>query len=61
MKILLKTVVAIITLGLGWLLGIYLLDGAVLWKMGLFFAACWGIGQIVYAVLRAIDRQYGQG
>ncbi|MPM95686.1 hypothetical protein SDC9_142841 [bioreactor metagenome] len=58
-KILMKILVAICTLGVGWLLGIYLLDWSVFWKTALFFLACWGIGHIVYSILRAIDKRYG--
>ena len=59
MKAFCKTLVAICTLGIGWLLGIYLLDWSVLWKVALFFLACWVTGHLVYSILRAIDKRYG--
>ena len=58
MKTFLKIIVAICTLAVGLLLGIYLLDWSVLWKAALFFLACWAIGHIVYAILRAIDKRF---
>lgn len=59
MKSLLKGIIAAGTLGVGVLLGIYLLDGLILWKMLLFFLACWGIGRGVYALLRVVDKRFG--
>ena len=58
MKAFLKVLVAICTLFVGWLLGVYLLDWSVPWKVAFFVLACWGIGHIVYSILRAIDKRY---
>lgn len=58
MKVFLKTIVALGALGVGWLLGIYLLDWLVAWRVILFFVACWGIGHIVYSILRVIDKRF---
>ncbi len=60
LKAFLKALVAICTLVVGWLLGIYLLDWSVPWKVTLFYLSCWGIGHIVYSILRAIDKRYGK-
>jgi len=60
LKAFLKVLVAICTLVVGLLLGIYLLDWSVPWKVILFNLACWGIGHIVYSILRAIDKRYGK-
>lgn len=58
LKVLLKGVIFICSLGMGWLLGIYLLDWAVYWKVMLFYLICWGIGHIVYSLFRAIDKLF---
>lgn len=58
MKIALKTLVALITLAVGCLLGMVLLNGLILWKMIIFGGACCVIGQLVYKLLRAIDRRF---
>lgn len=59
MKLFLKAFVSMCTLGVGVLLGIYLLDWSVLWKVTLFYFVCWGAGHLVYALFRAIDRRFG--
>lgn len=59
MKIFLKSVIAVLTLTIGGVLGIYLLDWSELWKVALFYLACWGIGHIVYSILRVVDKLYG--
>lgn len=58
MKIILKACVASITLAIGFLLGIFLLSGFVLWKTLVFAAACAVIGQLVYKLLRVIDEKF---
>lgn len=58
MKIFLKIVIALLTLSIGWLLGTFLLDWSKLWKVALFYLACWGIGHVIYSILRVIDKRY---
>ena len=58
LKAFLKALVAICTLTVGWLLGVYLLDWFVSWKTALFLLACLGIGHIVYSILRVIDKRF---
>lgn len=54
----LKYIVVIVTIMIGFLLGIYLLDRLVIWRVALFLMVCWGMGHVVYYILRVIDRQY---
>ena len=61
LRVLLKFLMAVCTLGAGWLLGIYLLDWSVPWRVSVFLMACWGIGHFVYFVLRKIDKRFGKG
>lgn len=58
MKVALKTLVALITIVVGCFLGIVLLSGLVWWKILVFAWACAIIGQLVYNLLRAIDKKY---
>ena len=56
MKYLLKTVVWIVLISLGLLLGPPLLTGFVWWKVLAFGIACNLIGDTAYKLFRAIDR-----
>lgn len=58
MNALLKVIVAILTVTTGVLLGIYLLDISVWWRVVLFAASCTATGYLVYAILRAIDAKF---
>lgn len=58
MKKFLKYIVAIFTVIIGFLLGIYLLDGLAIWRVALFLLVCWGMGHVVYYILRVIDKRY---
>lgn len=58
MQILLKLLVAVLTLATGWFMGVTLLVGFVPWKIPLWALACVGVGNLTHAVLRAIDRRY---
>lgn len=58
MNIFLKSITAILTVLIGVLLGIYLLDGWVYWKIILWGIACVAVGHMTYAILRAIDKRY---
>ena len=59
MRIFLKTIVAILTLALGAVMGIYLLDGFEIVNMIVWLLACNVIGHAVYKLLRVIDKRYG--
>ena len=58
MKIILKVLVALITVTVGWFLGIVLLGDLIWWKILVFAGACVVIGQLVYKLLRIIDKRY---
>lgn len=58
MKAILKGLVALITLIIGLLLGILLLSGLVWWRVLLFALACYLVGQMVYRLLRIIDKKF---
>ena len=58
MRIFLKSITALLTVFIGVVLGIYLLDGFVYWKIPLWSLACAGVGNVIYSVLRAIDKRY---
>lgn len=58
MKIILKALVALITVMVGGILGIALLSGYIWWKVLLFLSACYLIGHLIYGLLRVIDKNF---
>lgn len=58
MKYLLKAFVWLVILTFGFLLGVKLLPGFVWWKILLFFAVCYAVGQIAYKLFRLIDKRF---
>ena len=58
MRMVLKTAVAVATVAVGLLMGIYVLDYEHIWTVTLFAAACYGMGHSVYWILRKIDKRY---
>lgn len=58
MRTFLKSITAILMIFIGVMLGISLLDGFVYWKMILWGLACAGVGNMTYAIFRAIDKRY---
>ena len=58
MRMFLKGMVAIATLAVGWLMGIYLLDYSKMWTIMAFGIVCYGVGHGTYWVLRRIDKRY---
>lgn len=58
MQKVIKAFVALITLTIGVVLGITLLSDFIWWKMLVFAGACYVIGQLVYKLLRIIDRRF---
>lgn len=58
MKIVLKVMVALIAVAIGFFAGMVLLNGWVLWKVLVFAGICALTGQLVYKLLRVIDKRY---
>ena len=58
MRILLKAIVAIATVAIGVLLGIYLFDYSKIWTIMVFGIVCYCVGHGTYWVLRRIDKRY---
>lgn len=60
MKKCLKALMALLTIGIGLLLGIILLVDFVWWKIILFGMLCHVTGHLVYKVLRVIDDKFAK-
>ncbi|MEG0485995.1 MAG: hypothetical protein RR576_11160 [Oscillospiraceae bacterium] len=58
MKIALKVLIALITVAIGCFAGMVLLNGWVWWKVLVFAGICAVTGQMVYKLLRVIDKRY---
>ena len=57
-RLVVKSIIVILAVEIGLWAGIYLLDYGRIWSVVVFVIACFGVGQIVYRLLRIIDMKY---